>query len=127
MGSSLRLGRLFGIPIEVNISWVFVFLLFTFLLAAQFDENRLRWPAAQRWGVAVCTVFLFFLSVLIHELSHSLMALGKGIPLPRQTPSQEVHEHVTQCLKVVSPALLCMGQRSGSVATPTNYHHLTFS
>ena len=81
MGSSLRLGRLFGIPIEVNISWVFVFLLFTFLLADQFDETRLRWPAAQRWGVAVCTVFLFFLSVLIHELSHSLMALGKGIPV----------------------------------------------
>ncbi|NQW24188.1 MAG: site-2 protease family protein [SAR202 cluster bacterium] len=81
MGASLRLGRVFGIPIEVNISWVFVFLLLTFLLADQFDDARLRWPAAQRWSVAGITVLLFFLSVLAHELSHSVMALSKGIPV----------------------------------------------
>ena len=81
MGSSLRLCRLFGIPIEVNISWVFVFVLLTFLLAGEFEDSRLRWPVAQRWGVAMVTVVLFFLSVLIHELSHSLVALGKGIPV----------------------------------------------
>ena len=44
MGASLRLGRVFGIPIEINISWVLVFLLFTYLLAEQFDDARLRWP-----------------------------------------------------------------------------------
>ncbi len=81
MGSSLRLGRLFGIPIEVNVSWVFVFLLLTFLLANEFEDSRLRWGEAQRWSVAVITVVLFFLSVLVHELSHSLVALAKGIPV----------------------------------------------
>ena len=81
MGSSIRLGRLFGIPIEVNVSWVFAFLLFTFLISEQFDNNRLHWPDAQRWLVAAFTVILFFLSVLIHELSHSVMALGRGIPV----------------------------------------------
>ena len=81
MGASLRLGRVFGIPIEVNISWVFVFLLLTFLLASEFDDARLRWPVAQRWSVAIVTVVLFFLSVLAHELSHSVMALTKGIPV----------------------------------------------
>ncbi len=29
MGASLRLGRIFGIPIEINISWVLIFLLLT--------------------------------------------------------------------------------------------------
>ena len=81
MGASLRLGRVFGIPIEVNISWVFVFLLLTYLLAGQFEDARLHWTVAQRWSVAMLTVVLFFLSVLAHELSHSVMALSKGIPV----------------------------------------------
>ena len=75
------MGRIFGIPVEVNISWVLVFLLLTYLLAGQFEDARLRWPAAQRWSVAMVTVVLFFLSVLAHELSHSVMALSKGIPV----------------------------------------------
>ncbi len=81
MGASLRLGRVFGIPIEVNVSWVFVFLLLTFLLANEFENARLHWPVAQRWSVAMVTVVLFFLSVLTHELSHSVMAQSKGIPV----------------------------------------------
>lgn len=81
MAASLRLGRVFGIPIEVNISWVFVFLLLTFVLANEFEDARLRWPVAQRWTVAMVTVVLFFLSVLAHELSHSVMAQSKGIPV----------------------------------------------
>ena len=75
------MGRIFGIPVEVNISWVLVFLLLTYLLAGQFEDARLHWPVAQRWSVAVVTVVLFFLSVLAHELSHSVMALSKGIPV----------------------------------------------
>ena len=81
MGPSLRLVRLFGIPIEVNVSWVFVFVPLTFLLANQFEDSRLRWSEAQRWLVAVITVALFFLSVVVHELSHSLVALAKVIPV----------------------------------------------
>ncbi len=75
------MGRVFGIPVEINISWVLVFLLLIYLLAGQFDDARLLWPVAQRWSVAMITVVLFFLSVLAHELSHSLMALSKGIPV----------------------------------------------
>ena len=81
MGKSLRLGRVFGIPIEVHISWLFVFLLLTFLLADEFEDVRLRWAAGQRWTVAIITVVLLFLSVLAHELSHSVMAKSKGIPV----------------------------------------------
>ena len=81
MGASLRLGKIFGIPVEVNISWILVFLLLTYLLAGEFEDPRLRWSVAQRWAVAMITVVLFFLSVLAHELSHSVMALSKGIPV----------------------------------------------
>ena len=79
MGASLRLGRIFGIPIEVNASWAVAFLLLTFLLAQQFAESNLGWPEAQRWLVAVAVVILIFLSVLAHELSHSVLARREGI------------------------------------------------
>ena len=85
MRTSLRLGRILGIPIEVNVSWIFIFILLTYLLVGQFDDSRLRWPLVQRCGVAMITVLLFFLSVLAHELSHSAMALYKGIPVRRIT------------------------------------------
>ena len=81
MGGSLRIGRVFGIPIEVNASWAVVFLLLTFLLAQQFGDSDLGWPTAQRWLVAVAVVVLVFVSVLAHELSHSVLALRKGIPV----------------------------------------------
>jgi Zn-dependent protease len=81
MRASIRLGRILGIPIEVNFSWILIFALLTYLLVGQFDDSRLGWPLAQRWGVAMITVVLFFLSVLAHELSHSAMALYKGIPV----------------------------------------------
>ena len=79
MGKSLRVCRVFGIPVEINATWIIIFLLLTFLLVNRFDSSSLRWPAAQQWAVAVVTVVLFFLSVLAHELSHSLVALSRGI------------------------------------------------
>ncbi|MEE3013796.1 MAG: site-2 protease family protein [Chloroflexota bacterium] len=81
MVSSLKLGRVLSVPVEVNISWILVFVLLTYLLAGEFEDHRLPWTMIQRWSVALITVLLSFLSVLIHELSHSFMALNKGIPV----------------------------------------------
>ncbi len=81
MRGSIRFGKIFGIPIEVNASWVLIFLLLTYVLAQEFESARLGWPVAQRWSVAIATVVLFFLSVLAHELSHSVVARRKGIPV----------------------------------------------
>lgn len=81
MDKSLRLGRVFGIPVEINVTWVVIFLLLTYLLVNRFDSLPLRWPVYQQWLVAIVTVCLFFLSVLAHELSHSLVAVSRGIPV----------------------------------------------
>ena len=51
----------------------------TYLLVGEFEDPRLLWSATQRWVVAMAAVILVFLSVLAHELSHSVMALSKGI------------------------------------------------
>ena len=81
MGASFRIGRVFGIPIEINASWGIIFLLLTFVLAQEFGDSRLRWPIAQRWTVAMAMTIFFFMSVLAHELSHSVLARRQGIPV----------------------------------------------
>ena len=123
MGKSLRLGRVFGIPVEINITWVIIFLLLTYLLVNRFDASYLRWSAAQQWTVAFVTVGLFFLSVLAHELSHSLVALSRGIPVMGITlylfggvshlerepsrPSEEFLISVVGPLTSIAIAILC--------------------
>lgn len=81
MGAPFRIGRVFGIPIEINASWGIVFFLLTFLLAQEFGDSRLGWPVAQRWTVAMAMTIFFFMSVLTHELSHSVLAKRQGIPV----------------------------------------------
>jgi Zn-dependent protease len=81
MGTSIRLGKIFGIPIVINYSLIIVLLLFIFLVSRQFADEFPSGPAAQRWLIAAVTTLLFFLSVLAHELSHSLVAVRKGIPV----------------------------------------------
>lgn len=81
MGGSIKLGRVLGIPITINYSWVVVFLLFTYLLGTQFGQTYPQWSFLQQWSVAAVTTVLFFLSVLAHELSHSVVAVRMGIPV----------------------------------------------
>lgn len=68
------IGKIFGIPIYVNASWVFIFALFTYTLKGQFAQDHPQWSATQDWGVGTLTSVLFFASVLFHELSHSVVA-----------------------------------------------------
>lgn len=80
MLSSIKLGRLFGIEIGVHWSWVFIFALITFTIAEGiFDRYLPEWSGTQRWSVAVVVAGIFFLSILLHELSHSLVAKARGI------------------------------------------------
>ena len=81
MGASLRLGKILGIPVEINASWFVVFLLLTLVLVQELGETNLNWPVAQSWLVAMVLVVLFFMSVLTHEFSHSILARHKGIPV----------------------------------------------
>ena len=82
MKSSLRLGRIFGIPIGINYTWFIIFALVTLSLATGYFPSRYAdWGLAGYLGVGVLTSVLFFASVLIHELAHSVVALAWGIPV----------------------------------------------
>ena len=78
----ISLGKLFGIPIKIDLSWVIIFLWVTISLGVQYTAgtNPIT-PAVLGWIIAVITSLLFFTSVLIHELSHSLIARSYGVPV----------------------------------------------
>jgi len=86
MNRGLYIGRIFGISIHVDWSWVLIFLLVTWSLAAGlFPALHPDWSVALRWGLAVAASLLFFVSILLHELSHSLVAKAQGLPARRIT------------------------------------------
>jgi Zn-dependent protease/CBS domain-containing protein len=86
MNRGLYIGRIFGINIHIDASWILIFLLVTWSLAAGlFPAWHPDWSAGLRWVVAVVASLLFFASILLHELSHSLVAKARGLPVRRIT------------------------------------------
>lgn len=80
MGSSIRIGRVFGISIELHLSWLVVAFLIAYMLSeAVFPGESRSWGTAVYWIVGIAGSLLFLGSVLAHELSHSLVASRMGI------------------------------------------------
>jgi len=78
--------RIAGVDIEIHWSWLLVFVVLTWTLAAGlFDEEFTDWTQTERWAAASATSIVFFGSILAHELSHSLVANKLGIPVRRIT------------------------------------------
>ena len=78
--SSFTLGRIMGIPIGINYSWLIACFLITAALAQYiFPWLYPDWSPPVYWIVGLCTSFLFFASLIAHELAHSLVAVRSGI------------------------------------------------
>ena len=74
MSGGLRIARIFGIPIYLHPTWFLVFLLVTFALAAELATRFPDWSSGVQHAVAGVTAILFFASILLHELGHSVVA-----------------------------------------------------
>jgi Zn-dependent protease/CBS domain-containing protein len=74
MPGSVRVARLFGIDINIHFSWILIFFLVVLNLADSFPQQFPQWSNEKGLVVAAITAFLFFGSVLGHELAHSLVA-----------------------------------------------------
>jgi Zn-dependent protease len=81
LGTGLKVGRIFGIPIYLHPSWFIVFLLITPSLATSFNQQNPHWAPSEYWGAGILTSILFFTSVILHELGHSVIALRYKIPV----------------------------------------------
>ncbi|HEU4386550.1 MAG TPA: site-2 protease family protein [Blastocatellia bacterium] len=76
----LYLGRISGIPVRAHYSWLPVFPFYAWAISSAYLPNQVRglepW---EYWVLGFLTTFLLFVSVLAHELAHSLMARVEGI------------------------------------------------
>jgi len=82
MKGSLRIARIAGIDVAVHYTWLFIFFLITWsLAAAYFPVEYPGWSTAVYWITSVVAALLLFVSVLLHELAHSLVAKSRGLPV----------------------------------------------
>jgi Zn-dependent protease/predicted transcriptional regulator len=79
MKPSITLGRLFGVDIGLHYSWFIIAWLITLSLVGQFGATDPSWNRAIVWASAVITAVLFFVSIVLHELSHALVARARGV------------------------------------------------
>ena len=77
--SSLRIGTVAGIRIGVHYTWVIVFALMSTSLYTLFVEEHADWGKGVATSTALVTSLLFFVSIILHELGHSLVAIARGI------------------------------------------------
>ena len=84
--SNLHLFRLFGIPVEVNVSWLLVLALMTWSFATGWYTDVLPDGSRQElWILGFLTAILLFVSILLHEFSHSVVASRNGLPIRKIT------------------------------------------
>ncbi len=76
---AFRIGKLFGIEIRLDWSWLFIFLLLTWNLTRVFSTWHPDWRPMEPLAVAFIASLLFFGCVLIHEFAHSLVARAYAV------------------------------------------------
>jgi Zn-dependent protease len=82
MPGSLRIGQIAGIDIYINVSWIIILVFLTWSLAVSwFPAIYPGWSVATYWITSLIAAILLFVSVLLHELAHSVVARARGLPV----------------------------------------------
>jgi len=80
------LGKIIGIPINLDYSWFLILALLTWMLAqSYFPQEFKNWTQLTYWLIGGITSVIFFLSILLHEIGHSILAKKYKIKVKRIT------------------------------------------
>lgn len=85
--TGLKIGRIFGIEIVIDLTWLAIFALVGLTVGDAFRSLESEgfpggaWP----WIAGFVTALVFFACLLMHELSHSIVAKIKGVKIRRIT------------------------------------------
>ena len=81
---TIPIGRIFGISVDLDLSWFLLIGLLTWILAVSYYPVEFHgWTVGQCWFMGFVTALMLFVSVLIHELGHSVVAKDYGMSVPR--------------------------------------------
>jgi len=83
MNSGLLLGRVWGFPVRLHLSWFLIFVMVAWSLAIGYFPLHLgpNFSQGLYWALGVSASLLFALSILLHELGHAWVALHAGVPV----------------------------------------------
>jgi Zn-dependent protease/CBS domain-containing protein len=81
-GKRIKLFTLFGFEVRIDLSWVIIAVLVVWSLAAEFFPSDYKnLPARTYWLMGIAGAIGLFLSIIFHEMFHSLVARRFGIPM----------------------------------------------
>jgi Zn-dependent protease/CBS domain-containing protein len=130
---SFQVARVLGIPVYVHFSWFVVFGLIAWTLATgYFPQHYPNLPVTSYWAKGLVASLLFFVSILLHELGHSVVAVRSGIAirsitlfifggvarLERDPPDGRTELKMAAAGPAVSVALSGLFLAAGSLARP---------
>jgi Zn-dependent protease len=83
---NIPLGRILGIQIGLDYSWFVIFALLTWVLASSYFPAGFKdWPQWLYWLMGAAATIMLFVSVLLHELGHSIVAQWHKVSVPSIT------------------------------------------
>ena len=82
---SFRFARIAGIDLRLHYTWIVIAILIVISLVAQFRLTNADWSTLTVWISAIITGLLFFAGLILHELSHAVVARARGLPVNRIT------------------------------------------
>ena len=82
MTLSLKIGKISDIQISLDYSWFLIFALLTWSLASDYLPSQYSEQSTGfYWGVGLIASITLFLSILLHEVAHSLVAQRNGMEI----------------------------------------------
>ncbi len=140
-GNGIKVGQVLGIPIRLDLSFFLVFALLVFVIATQIlPEDLDGLGGAERWLYGLAGGVVYFLSLLIHELAHSLMARRYGMEVSSitlfffggvsliredsQRPGQEFWIAIVGPLASVALGVLFLLIAAVALTPDTTIHHM---
>jgi Zn-dependent protease/predicted transcriptional regulator len=79
-GNGIPIARIGGIQIKIDVSWFLIALLVAWSLAVvYFPDAAPGYSTGAYWAAGIVVSLLFFASLLLHELAHSLVARARGL------------------------------------------------
>ena len=80
-GRSIQLAKVFGIRIGVDPSWFLVLFLVIYWLTGYYQDALPGESNSTVFGLATVSALLFFMSILLHELGHAVVAIRNRIAI----------------------------------------------
>lgn len=82
MKRSIAAFKLLGVSVRIDASWIFIALLFAWSLASgDFPQLYGGLPASTYWAMALFAVAGLAVSIVLHELAHTLVGRALGVPI----------------------------------------------